>query len=87
MSNIKVVDVNEADKQEEITPIEEAKPEEETVNEVDEEIQEEVKEEVVEEDKTKTKPKASDMLIVILVVNLCHTKTLDKDRKTMRSRT
>ena len=64
MSNIKVVDVNEADKQEETTAIEdtkaieEAKPEEEMVNEVVEEI----KEEAQEEDKPKTKPKPSDIV-------------------------
>ena len=64
MANIKVVDVNEEDKQEE-TPvveepriIEEAKPEEEIVNEVVEEI----KEEVQKEDKPKTKPKPSDIV-------------------------
>ena len=67
MSNIKVVDVNEADKQEETTAIEdtkaieEARPEE-MVNEVVEEIQEEEKEEVVKEDKPKTKPKPSDIV-------------------------
>ena len=64
MANIKIVDVNEADKQEETTAIEdtkeieEAKPEEEMVNEVVEEI----KEEVQEEDKPKTKPKPSDIV-------------------------
>ena len=64
MSNIKIVDVNEADKQEETTAIEdtkaieEAKPEEEAVNEVVEEIQEEVKEE--DKPKPKAKPKPSD---------------------------
>ena len=68
MSNIKVVDVNEADvklansshelcdKQEETTAIEEAKPEEEVVNEVVEEEKEE------EQPKPKTKPKPSDIV-------------------------
>ena len=60
MSNIKVIDINEADKQEEATAvedtkvIEEAKPEEEIVNEVVEETNEEIKEEVQEKDKPKT---------------------------------
>ena len=64
MANIKVIDINEADKQEETTAIEdtkaieEAKPEEEMVNEVVEEIQEEVQEE--EQPKPKAKPKPSD---------------------------
>ena len=64
MSNIKVIDITEADKQEETTAIEdtkaieEAKPEEEMVNEVVEGI----KEEVQEEDKPKTKPKPSDIV-------------------------
>ena len=62
MANIKVVDVNEADKQEETTAIEdtkaigEAKPEEEVVNEVVEEEKEE------EQPKPKTKPKPSDIV-------------------------
>ena len=63
MANIKVVDVNEEDKQEdppvvEETPIiEEAKPEE-VVNEVVEEVKEEVQED--DKPKPKTKPKPSD---------------------------
>ena len=68
MSNIKVIDINEADKQEEAAAIEdtkaieEAKPEEEIVNEVVEETNEEIKEEVQEKDKPKTKPKPSDIV-------------------------
>ena len=66
MANIKVVDVNEADKQEETTAIEdtkaieEAQPEEEILNEVVEEAP--TMEEVQEEDKPKpkAKPKPSD---------------------------
>ena len=63
MANIKVVDVNEEDKQEEPPVveeppiIEEAKPEEEVDNEVVEETNEEVKE---EQPKPKAKPKPSD---------------------------
>ena len=63
MANIKVVEVNEEDKQEEPPVveeppiIEEAKPEEEAVNEVVEETNEEVKE---EQPKPKAKPKPSD---------------------------
>ena len=63
MANIKVIDINEADKQEETTAIEdtkaieEAKPEEEeVVNEVVEEEKEE------EQPKPKTKPKPSDIV-------------------------
>ena len=66
MANIKVVDINEEDKQEE-TPvveeppiIEEANEEIEPKDEVVEEVNEEVKEEVNEEAKPKAKPKASD---------------------------
>ena len=67
MANIKVVDVNEADKQEETTAIEdtkaieeEAKPEE-ILNEVVEQTNEEIKEEIEEEQpKPKAKPKPSD---------------------------
>ena len=66
MSNIKVVDVNEADKQEEPPVveedpiIEEAKPEE-ILNEVVEQTNEEIKEEIEEEQpKPKAKPKPSD---------------------------
>ena len=63
MSNIKVVDINEEDKQEEPPVveeppiIEEAKPEEEVVNEVVEQTNEERKE---EQPKPKAKPKPSD---------------------------
>ena len=63
MSNIKVVDINEEDKQEEPPVveeppiIEEAKPEEEVVNEVVEQTNEEIKE---EQPKPKAKPKPSD---------------------------
>ena len=63
MANIKVVDVNEEDKQEEATAIEdtkaieEAKPEEEILNEVVEEANEEIKE---EQPKPRAKPKPSD---------------------------
>ena len=83
MANIKVVDVNEEDKQEEPPVveeppiIEEVKPEEEVVNEVVEEVNEEVKEE------ERPKPKANHQteLIVILVVKIYHTKTIDTDTK------
>ena len=69
MANIKVVDVNEADKQEETTAIEdtktieeEAKPEE-ILNEVVEQTNEEVNEEVNEDKpKPKAKPKPSDIV-------------------------
>ena len=63
MANIKVVDINEEDKQEEPPVveedpiIEEAKPEEEVVNEVVEQTNEEIKE---EQPKPKAKPKPSD---------------------------
>ena len=69
MANIKVVDVNEADKQEKTTAIEdtktieeEAKPEE-ILNEVVEQTNEEVNEEVNEDKpKPKAKPKPSDIV-------------------------
>ena len=63
MANIKIVDVNEADKQEEATAIEdtkaieEEKPEEEILNEVVEEVKEDVQE---DKPKPKAKPKPSD---------------------------
>ena len=66
MANIKVIDINEADKQEETTAIEdtkaieEAKPEEEMVNEVVEETNEETNEEVKKVVKPKAQPKPSD---------------------------
>ena len=62
MANIKVVDINEADVQEEATAIEDTKAiEEEILNEVVEKTNEEIKEEIKEEQpKPKTKPEPSD---------------------------
>ena len=74
MANIKIVDVNEADKQEEATAIEdtkaieEAKPEE-VVNEVVEEAP--TMEEVQEEDEPKPKPKAKPKPSDIVDCNTC----------------
>ena len=81
MANIKIVDVNEADKQEEATAIEdtkaieEEKPEEETVNEVVEEEKEEVQEE--DKPKPKTKPKPSD----IVACNTCGKSMSHKNQR------